>query len=114
MGLLVCIVLGFALQNCSRQSDQASEQPLRGLRAYKVSATAENRVRHFPSTLQPADVSVLSFEISGQLKAISLEVGQKVRLGDLLAEIDPRSLQAQVEQATAALQQTDAQLANAE
>ena len=71
-------------------------------------------MRRFPSVLQPADLSLLSFEIAGQLKAINLEAGQKVQLGDLLAEIDPRSLQAQVEQANAGVQQAEAQLANAE
>lgn len=102
-----------ALQACSRM-EQADEQPVRGLRAYKVSATADSRVRRFPSVLQPADLSILSFEIPGQLKAVTLEAGQKVRLGDLLAEIDPRSLQAQVEQANAGVQQAEAQFANAD
>jgi RND family efflux transporter MFP subunit len=71
-------------------------------------------VRRFPSILQPADISQLSFEISGQLKAITLETGQKVKLGDVLAEIDPRSLQTQVDQASAGVKQAQAQLDNAE
>jgi RND family efflux transporter MFP subunit len=71
-------------------------------------------VRRFPSILQPADLSQLSFEIPGQLKAITLEAGQKVQLGDVLAEIDPRSLQTQVDQASAGVKQAEAQLANAE
>ena len=81
-------------------------RPVRGLRAYKVSATAENRVRRFPSILQPADVSVLSFEIAGQLKSgQSAGWSKGSNLGDVLAEIDPRSLQTQVEQASAGVQQ---------
>jgi multidrug efflux pump subunit AcrA (membrane-fusion protein) len=79
-----------------------------------VAARAESRVRRFPSILQPADVSLLSFEISGQLRAINLQVGQKVQLGDVLAEIDPRSLQSQVDQASAGVQQVEAQVENAE
>jgi RND family efflux transporter MFP subunit len=112
--LSACAILLFGLQSCSDKNNQSEEQPVRGLRGHKVSASAESRVRHFPSVLQPADLSLLSFEIAGQLKAISLEAGQKVQLGDLLAEIDPRSLQAQVEQANAGVQQAEAQLANAE
>ena len=112
--LPVCAVLIFALQSCGERKQQADEQPVRGLRAYKVAAKAESRVRRFPSILQPADLSVLSFEIAGQLKAVNLQVGQKVQLGDLLAELDPRSLQAQVEQASAAVQQAEAQVANAD
>jgi RND family efflux transporter MFP subunit len=111
--LAVSALLVVGLQGCGERK-QASEQPVRGLRAYKVAATAESRVRRFPSVLQPADVSSLSFEIGGQLKAITLTVGQKVQLGDILAEIDPRSLQSQVDQASAGVQQAQAQLDNAE
>ena len=71
-------------------------------------------MRRFPSILQPAEVSRLSFEIAGQLKAVNLEAGQRVQLGDVLMEIDPRSLQTQVEQARASVDQAQAQLNNAE
>lgn len=109
-----CAALLLLQQGCGEKQPDATAQPVRGLRAYKVAAAAESRVRRFPSVLQPADVSLLSFEIAGQLKAVTLEVGQKVALGDLLAEIDPRSLQAQLEQANAGVEQAEAQLANAE
>jgi RND family efflux transporter MFP subunit len=110
----ISAVLVAGLQGCGDKKQEATEQPVRGLRAYKVAAKAESRVRRFPSVLQPADVSSLSFEIGGQLKAVTLTVGQKVRLGDVLAEIDPRSLQTQVDQASAGVQQAQAQLDNAE
>ena len=111
--LLACLPI-LALQGCGQKKEAAGEDVIRGLRAYKVAAEAESRVRRFPSVLQPADVSVLSFEISGQLQAIDLQVGQRVQLGDVLAAIDPRSLQAQVDQTIAGVQQAEAQLANAE
>ena len=111
---LICLALLLGLQQCGERKEAATEQPIRGLRAYKVAARAESRIRNFPSILQPADVSVLAFEIAGQLKAVDLQVGQKVQLGDVLAEIDPRSLQAQVDQASAGIQQGEAQLANAQ
>ena len=110
----ISAVLVVGLQGCGDKKEEATEQPVRGLRAYKVAAKAESRVRRFPSVLQPADVSSLSFEIGGQLKAVTLTVGQKVQLGDVLAEIDPRSLQSQVDQASAGVQQAQAQLDNAE
>jgi RND family efflux transporter MFP subunit len=111
---LICAILVVGLQSCGQKKEEITQQPVRGLRAYKVSATAESRVRRFPTVLQPADVSSLSFEIAGQLKSVTLTVGQKVQLGDVLAEIDPRSLQTQVEQARAGVQQAQAQLDNAE
>ena len=45
-------VLAVGLQGCGEKKKEASEQPVRGLRAYKVAATAESRVRRFPSVLQ--------------------------------------------------------------
>jgi RND family efflux transporter MFP subunit len=111
---VICAIIVFGLQACGGKDQEATEQPVRGLRAFKVAAKAESRVRRFPTVLQPADVSSLSFEIAGQLKAVSLAVGQKVQLGDLLAEIDSRSLQSQVDQASAGVQQAQAQLDNAE
>lgn len=113
--IVTCAIVIFGLQGCGeKELDASAQQPARGLRAYKVSAKAESRIRRFPTVLQPADVSSLSFEIAGQLKAVALTVGQKVQLGDVLAEIDPRSLQTQVEQASAGVQQAQAQLDNAE
>ncbi|WP_157676266.1 efflux RND transporter periplasmic adaptor subunit [Afipia sp. GAS231] len=111
---VICAMIVFGLQACSGKDPEVTEQPVRGLRAFKVGTKAESRVRRFPTVLQPADVSSLSFEITGQLKAVTLAVGQKVQLGDLLAEIDSRSLQSQVDQASAGVQQAQAQLDNAE
>ena len=110
----VSAMLVLGLQGCGDKSQDASQPPVRGLRAYKVAEKAESRVRRFPSVLQPADVGGLSFEIGGQLKAVTLTVGQKVQLGDVLAEIDPRSLQTQVDQASAGVLQAQAQADNAE
>jgi RND family efflux transporter MFP subunit len=113
-GATTSLAVLFALQGCSEKKQEAKDQPVRGLRAYKVSERVDNRIRRFPGILQPEDVSLLAFEIAGQLKAINLQAGQKVQLGDLLAETDPRSLQAQLEQASAGVQQADAQAVNAE
>ena len=113
LGLLMCLLVGFGLENCSEKKEEATNICSRTAGVQGVGA-AESRVRRFPSILQPADVSVLSFEIAGQLKAVNLQAGQKVQLGDVLAEIDPRSLQTQVEQASAGVQQAQAQFENAE
>src|SRR6202166_3852595 len=111
---LICAIIVFGLQACGGKDQEVAEQPVRGLRGFKVAVKAESRVRRFPTVLQPADVSSLSFEITGQLKAVALAVGQKVQLGDVLAEIDSRSLQSQSDQASAGVQQAQAQLDNAE
>jgi membrane fusion protein, multidrug efflux system len=57
---------------------------------------------------------VVRSQIQGQLTQIAFAEGQTVRPGDLLAQIDPRPYQAQLDQATANRDRDRAQLANAQ
>jgi membrane fusion protein, macrolide-specific efflux system len=64
--------------------------------------------------LQPRDYVDLGAQVSGQLKTIHVEVGQAVKKGDLLAEIDPVVLNAKVEAGRASLASQRAQLIDKE
>lgn len=87
---------------------------VRGLKTFEIKDVEETTVRRFPSVLQPSAISTLSFEVSGRLKEVSLDVGQQVKAGEVLAEIDPRSLELQVESAKAAVDQAASSAKNAE
>ena len=56
---------------------------------------------------------VVRSQIQGQLVSIDFTEGQTVHTGDLLAQIDPRPYQAQIEQLTANRDRDQAQLTNA-
>jgi len=62
-------------------------------------------------TLQPLQYVDVGAQVSGQLRKIHVEVGDQVREGDLLAEIDPRIYQARVQADRATLANLQAQLA---
>jgi multidrug efflux system membrane fusion protein len=53
-------------------------------------------------------------QIQGQITKIAFTEGQSVHAGDLLAQIDPRPYQAQLDQVTATRDRDQAQLANAQ
>jgi membrane fusion protein, multidrug efflux system len=57
---------------------------------------------------------VIRSQIQGQLVSINFTEGQTVHTGDLIAQIDPRPYQAQIDQITATRDRDQAQLVNAE
>ena len=59
------------------------------------------------------NTDVVRAQIQGQIISINFTEGQHVHAGDLLAQIDPRPYQAQIEQFTANRDRDQAQLANA-
>ncbi|MGJ4943865.1 efflux RND transporter periplasmic adaptor subunit [Bradyrhizobium sp. HKCCYLS1011] len=60
------------------------------------------------------NTDVVHSQIQGQIVQIAFTEGQTVKAGDLLAQIDPRPYQAQIEQLTANRDRDQAQLVNAE
>lgn len=67
-----------------------------------------------PGTVVPANSVVVRSHVDGTLTRVDFTGGQKVKQGDLLAEIDPRPFQAQLQLANGDLARSQAQLANAE
>ncbi|PWC81668.1 RND transporter [Azospirillum sp. TSH100] len=64
-------------------------------------------------TVQAFNTVTVRARVDGELQRVSLQEGQLVKAGDLLATIDSRPLQAQLAQAVAKKAQDEAQLANA-
>ena len=70
-------------------------------------------LRGLGSVLAYNTVTIRS-QVQGQIETIAFHEGQTVHAGDLLAQIDPRPFQAQLDQATANRDRDQAQLVNAQ
>jgi macrolide-specific efflux system membrane fusion protein len=63
-------------------------------------------------TLQPRDFVDVGTQVSGQLKVVHVQIGQTVKTGDLLAEVDPTVYRTRVDAGRAQLRNLQAQLAD--
>jgi multidrug efflux system membrane fusion protein len=64
-------------------------------------------------TVQAFNTVTVTTRVDGQLQHVNFVEGQDVRAGDVLAQIDPRTYQAALDQATSTKAKDEAQLANA-
>ncbi len=111
-GCVICLA-ATALAGCQDEPNVATDTVVRGLKTVLVEDRQQTTVRRYPSVLEPAEVTTLSFETPGKLQHVDLKVGQIVAQGDVLAQLDPRSLELAVEAAQAAAAQAEAAATNA-
>lgn len=109
--LIGAVVL--ALVGCREETSEHDAAPVRGLKTHLVTHVDPETTRNFPSVLQPQTITSLAFEVSGRLDDLSLAVGQQVARDEIIASLDERSFQLQLDNARAVVAQTEATLASA-
>jgi membrane fusion protein, multidrug efflux system len=117
LGALAVTALG-ALGFWYQTRPQAQSAPRAVAPAIAVTATRA-RLQDVPvfldglGTVTPFNRVVVHVRVDGELEAVNFTEGQNVKRGDVLAQIDPRPFQAQLDQARATEARDEAQLANA-
>ncbi|MFC7302161.1 efflux RND transporter periplasmic adaptor subunit [Cognatiluteimonas weifangensis] len=109
MGLLLLATL--LLAACSRPAPP--QPPLPPVLVVHPEPGAGAEVAAFAGEVRAREESALAFRVGGQLLRRYVEVGDAVRRGELLAELDPGDLRLQVQAAQAQQAAADAELARA-
>ncbi len=118
--LLAALGLGYTYfyQSSTKAADQskASQPKMRPSPVFAASVVQQD----FPvwlnalGTVSARNLVTVKSRIDGELMAVYFEEGQRVKKGQLLAEIDPRNLQALLEQQQSQYQRDQALLNNAQ
>ncbi|RHJ87808.1 efflux RND transporter periplasmic adaptor subunit [Parabacteroides sp. AM08-6] len=109
-GKLIPVFVLAALMSCSQPP--VKEQGPRPVKL--VEATSLNVVeKSFSGVVSPDQFSDLAFKMSGPLISLKVDEGQKVRAGQVVAEIDPQDFKWEYEAKKASYQTAQAQLQRA-
>nr|WP_315231015.1 efflux RND transporter periplasmic adaptor subunit [uncultured Albidiferax sp.] len=111
---LAGIAVAAVLAGCSKP--EAAPEPVRAVKVLTVAASDMQARLEFPGEVRARTESALSFRVAGKIIRRQAELGQRVKVGDVLAQLDPQDykLAADAAQAQLAAATTSRDLASAD
>jgi len=113
MAMLALMALAPALAACNDAATSATAPPARPVQVQRVTFAPADESREFAGVVRARYETDLGFRVAGKIVARLVNVGDRVRAGDVVARLDPRDLQLQVESADAELTAATSNLAQA-
>src|SRR6516165_10880928 len=101
------------LAACNERAASTPAQLERPVQVQRVDFTNENPVREFVGVVRAWHETDLGFRVAGKIIARSINVGDVVHAGEVVARLDPRDLKLQVESAQAELTAATSNLGDA-
>ena len=89
--MMAAVVL-MALCSCGEKKEAAAEQTVR-VKVQQIQAEAVNGEQGFSGTIEEQNGASLSFATAGTIQRIYVNSGQTVGAGQLIAELDPTTMQ---------------------
>jgi len=87
IGIVATLVL-VCLPGCERQPQEVPPEEIRAVKTVRVSQVAGGQVRRFAGVVDAVSGSQLSFAVAGKVVVIPVDLGDRVKQGDLLAKLD--------------------------
>jgi RND family efflux transporter MFP subunit len=111
--VLAVTALAPVLAACDDSATSAVASPPRPVQVQRVAFAPADENREFAGVVRARYETDLGFRVAGKMVARLVNVGDRVRSGDVVARLDPRDLQLQVESADAELTAATSNLAQA-
>lgn len=92
--------------SCGNKNKNVQEQTVR-VKVQQIQSEAVNGEQGFSGTIEELNGAILSFASTGTIKRIYVNSGQTVRQGQLIAELDPTTMQNAYKIAKTALDQAE-------
>ena len=86
-----------------REEPPPPPKPIRAIKTITVSEQATGRLRDFSGVAEAADSSSISFEVSGNVQEVRVDVGDRITKGQVLATLDPEPYELTVDEIKAEL-----------
>ncbi|MGD9058316.1 MAG: efflux RND transporter periplasmic adaptor subunit [Desulfobacterales bacterium] len=99
MPWLLCIAV--AMTACKEKPEIV--EVVRAIKTITVSEQPAEKTRKFSGLVAAVDSSGLSFEVGGQVESVEVDIGDRVKKGEVLAVLDPEPYQLDVDAAEADL-----------
>jgi RND family efflux transporter MFP subunit len=111
--VLLMAALAPGLAGCNEPATSASAAPPRPVQVQRVTFALINENRDFAGVVRARYEPDLGFRVAGKIVARLVDAGDRVRVGDVVARLDPRDYRLQVESAEAELTAATSNLAQA-
>jgi RND family efflux transporter MFP subunit len=111
IALLAALAPG--LSGCNDPAVSQTAPPPRPVQVQRVTFAPASEEREFAGVVRARYESDLGFRVAGKMIARLVNTGDRVRAGDVVAQLDPRDLQLQVQSAEAELNAATSNLAQA-
>jgi RND family efflux transporter MFP subunit len=108
--ILFLAIIGGAVTACKEKIEIVEQ--VRSLKTITVSELAAGQMRKFSGIVRATDSSNLSFEVSGSVETVHVDIGDRVRKGQLLAVLDKEPYRLDVDAAQAELVTAEAKVVN--
>lgn len=106
--IILLTIMVTTLTACSKTSNTSSN--LKEVKVQMVKKESGNKQSELSGTLQPLQEPTVSFEVSGRINSVNVQEGASVNVNDILASVDSKDYELQLQQAQANVDKAQAAL----